>query len=52
MVMTDKPKKTDKEKPQIERFKEAAKVAEADESHDSLQRAFARLDITKEPKRN
>jgi len=50
--MTEKSKAKELEKTQKERFKEAAKAAEADESEDSLRRAFTRLSITKSPKRN
>jgi len=42
--MTEKPNKPDKEKPQIERFKEAARAVGADDSADSLDRAFAKIE--------
>jgi hypothetical protein len=41
--MTEKPKKPDKEKPQIERFKEAARAIESDESKDAMERAFEKI---------
>lgn len=41
--MAGKAGKKDKEKPQIERFKEKAKELEADESSEAFDRAFKRV---------
>lgn len=37
------------EKPQLERFKEAARDVEAETSDDALDRIMGRLDLTKKP---
>ena len=34
---------------QLDRFKEAARIAEADESDDALDRIMGKLDLTKKP---
>lgn len=41
--MSDKHKPKEPEKSQKDRFKEAAKAVEADESPDALDRAFSRI---------
>jgi hypothetical protein len=46
--MAGKPEKKDKEKQQIERFKEAAKELGADESPEAFERAFRK--VVKPPK--
>ena len=39
----------DTEKSQLDRFKEAAREAAADESDDALDRIMGKLDLTKKP---
>ncbi|WP_298728775.1 hypothetical protein [uncultured Ferrovibrio sp.] len=43
--MTDKPKPKEPDKNQIERFKEAARAVEADESDGALDKAFDRVRV-------
>lgn len=50
--MNEQPKKQDKEKPQKERFKEAAHAIGADEASDALDRAFRKLNPTAPQKRS
>ncbi|WP_300298616.1 hypothetical protein [Ferrovibrio sp.] len=45
MAEKQKPKKPDKEKPQKERFKEAARARGTDETEDALDRAFGKLKV-------
>lgn len=47
--MTEKHKPKEPDKSQKERFKEAAKAVEADESDDALERAFSRVVKQKKP---
>lgn len=39
----DKPEKKEPQKPQKDRFKEAARAVGADESEDALEKAFAKV---------
>jgi hypothetical protein len=43
--MSEKHKPKEPDKSQKERFKEAAKAVEADESEDALKRAFSKIDV-------
>ena len=43
------PGKTEARKDQLDRFKEAAREVEADESDDALDKVMRKLDLTKKP---